>query len=248
MTAGFVGQNAFHGMSFWARGGDRSNYAFFANGAVNPMTGLTCVNVSLEGAKGGFAFVNSQVSAPIGPLHCFGLRTSEMTVLNRYPLMRLTGNGIISGDIFCDIMTLDSIDVSLHNPDISLAQCLNFHGRIKGYGRGWRNVRIVGGRVVPEWNEQYAGNVDSPAYGDDNLPCTVNLISGAASWNVSFPFDGAVTFIAAADGTTLDINGATIAMDHAQRCVVRTVMAQSAVHVMVLLPDGTEVSRDLVTG
>lgn len=245
-VGGFVGQIHFDGMTFNTED-TNGGYAFYANGATYPMTGLTCYNVSLEGAHGGFQFINSQVSTPINPIYCFGLRTSELTVVNGYKLLRLTGNGIIAGDIFCDIFTLDSIDVALHNPDITLEQSLNFHGRISGYGRGWRNVRIVGNRVIPTWNEEYAGNVSNPTYNDSNLPYTVNLFSGTASWTVDFQFDGTVTFISTADGSTLTINETTITMNNTQRCVIRTVADQTSVHVMVLRPNGTEIPVNLVT-
>lgn len=249
----FVGQNIFEGMSFKYTGNSdiaTDGYAFFANGQASnnrkPMTGLTCINVSFEFCRGGFNFVNSAVSAPMGPIHCFGLRTSELTEQNGYKILRLTGRGITVGDIFCDIMNLESVEINNHTPDISLAQCLTFHGRIKGYGRNWRQARVVGQYLVPEWNKEFADNVANPTYNNNNLPYSDNMISGNASWNITFPYDGEVSFIASQNNTTLTINNETpISMNQGEKCTVKTVIIQNkstwitTMKILVTKPDGT---------
>ena len=248
LTAGFVGQNRIIGVAFECIS-DPDNvagWAFSANGSSYPMTGLALFDVSLEGAHGGFNFSNSQVSLPINPLYCFGLRTSELTDVNGYKLFRLTGNGIIAGDIFGDIINLDSIDVALHNPNILLEQSFNFHGRLKWKGRGWQNARIVGNKIVPKFAESFAGNVDSPIYDDNNLPYTTNLISGTASWDVTFPFDGEIVFIATSANTQLTINGSVITMNNTEVVKVRTELWQNPsqpsdirTNVLITRPNGT---------
>ena len=248
LTAGFVGQNRIIGVAFECISdpGTLSGWAFSANGSSYPMTGLALFDVSLEGAHGGFNFANSQVSLPINPLYCFGLRTSELTDVNGYKLFRLTGNGIIAGDIFGDIINLDSIDVTLHNPNILYEQSFNFHGRLKWKGRGWQNARIVGNKIVPKFAESYAANVVSPVYDDNNLPYTTNLISGTASWDVTFPFDGEIVFIATSANTQLTINGSVIAMNNTEVVKVRTELWQNPsqpsdirTNVLINRPNGT---------
>ena len=248
LSVGFVGQNRIIGVVFECISDAEQvdGWAFMANGTNFPMTGLTLVDVSLEAAHGGFNFANSRVDLPITPLHCFGLRTSELSDVNKYKLLRLTGNGIFAGNIFGDIINLDSIDVSLHNPDILLEQSFSIHGRLKWKGRGWKNARIIGNKVVPEFTESVASPVSSPTYNDENLPYTTNPISGNASWEITFPFEGEILFIATADNTQLTVNDSVIPMSNAQTVKIRTTLWQNPtaindirINIIITKPNGT---------
>lgn len=254
LTAGFVGQNRIIGVAFEciSDAEQYAGWAFAANGTTYPMTGLSLFDVSLEGAHGGFNFANSRVDLPISPLYCFGLRTSELTDVNGHKLLRLTGNGVIAGDIFGDIINLDSIDVSLHNPNIKYEQSFNFHGRLKWKGQGWRNARIVGNKIVPTFVKSVGSAVSSPTYDETNLPFTTNLISGSAVWNVTFPFDGEIVFISTADATTLTINGSQQTLNNTQTVKVRTELWQNPddpsdirTNVIITRPNGTQIMATL---
>ena len=107
----WVGQVAFKNMTF-CTANENGEYAFFANGASHPLTGLSLYNVSLEGSHGGFNFVNTVAQYPIETLNCFGLRTSEMSVRDGYNVMRYTGAGVIRGVMVLDACMLSSFDFS----------------------------------------------------------------------------------------------------------------------------------------
>ena len=128
----WVGQITFMNMDFTTDNED-AGYAFFANGALHPLTGLTVYNISLEGAHGGFEFVNSMPGAPIETLNCFGLRTSEMSITNHYNIIRYTGFGVIRGKMIVDLANIENFDFSGATNNIN---CLTVEGRIK---RGDRN-------------------------------------------------------------------------------------------------------------
>ena len=126
----WVGQIVFKDFNIKTSNAD-AGYAFFANGTSHPLTGITCINISLEGAHGGFNFVNSQTSAPIETLNCFGLRTGEMNILHGYPVLRYTGGGILRGKVILDICNYDTaFDVSLAN----MKPCFTVEGRINDNG------------------------------------------------------------------------------------------------------------------
>lgn len=124
----WVGQVAFKDMNFFTSN-DNGGYAFVANGATHPLTGLSVYNVSLEGSHGGFNFVNSQNETPIETLNCFGLRTSEMSITGGYNVLRYTGGGIIRGVMILDACMLSSFDLSLAT---HMKECFIVQGRIMG--------------------------------------------------------------------------------------------------------------------
>lgn len=124
----WVGQNTFNNMKFFTDK-DSGGYAFFANGSKNPLTGLTTNNISLEGANGGFEFVNTQAQYPIETLNCFGLRTSEMSIRDKKNVMRYTGSGIIRGKMILDACDITKFDFS---GATNMRECFTVEGRIIG--------------------------------------------------------------------------------------------------------------------
>ena len=141
----WVGQVVFKNMNISTEY-ENAGYAFFANGQLHPLTGLTTYNVSLEGAHGGFQFINSQSPTPIETLNCFGLRTSEMSIRDGYNVLRYTGSGVIRGVMCLDAAMLESFVV---NEAPNFKECYIVMGRLMKettgniYGMAIGNVRKI---------------------------------------------------------------------------------------------------------
>lgn len=166
----WVGQNTFMNMDF-TTDKESAGYAFFANGAQYPLTGLTCYNISLEGSHGGFEFVNSMPGAPIETLNCFGLRTSEMSITDHYNVIRYTGFGVIRGKMFIDLANIENFDFSGATNNINM---LTVEGRIKKGDRNFTKAYFRKGNYILEDMEDmpYAEGVYTPhatVDGDGNV-------------------------------------------------------------------------------
>lgn len=124
----WVGQITFKNMTICTNN-PNGEYAFLANGASHPLTGLSVFNVSLEGSRGGFNFVNTVAQYPVETLNCFGLRTSEMSIRDGFNVMRVTGSGIVRGVMVLDACMLSTFDFS-NAPN--MRECFIVMGRLMG--------------------------------------------------------------------------------------------------------------------
>jgi len=124
------------------------------------MTGLRLYNISLEGCNGGFEILNTAPNRSFESLNAFGLRTSEMCVRDNFLLIKLTGSGVIMGNIFADLIKDTSFDTSGYNNDIC---ALLVHGRVKMTdGTVQTVVRLENSSFTPDFIKE----VISTDYGD----------------------------------------------------------------------------------
>lgn len=145
----WVGENAFYNIHMSVGNNSSAGYAFYADCSNNPMTGLRLYNISLEGCNGGFEILNTGANHSFESLNAFGLRTSEMCVRDNLPLIKLTGSGVVMGNIFADLIKDTSFDTNGYNNDIC---ALLVHGRVNmSDGTVQTEVRLKNSSFTPDF-------------------------------------------------------------------------------------------------
>lgn len=160
LTNKWVGENAFYNIHMSVGNNTSAGYAFYADCSSNPMTGLRLYNISLEGCNGGFEILNTAPNSSFETLNAFGLRTSEMCVRDNHLLIKLTGSGVVMGNIFADLIKDTSFDTTGYNNDIC---ALLVHGRINmSDGTVQTDVRLKNSSFTPDFIKE---DISTP-YGD----------------------------------------------------------------------------------
>lgn len=156
----WVGENAFYNIHMSVGNNKAAGYAFYADCSKNPMTGLRLYNISLEGCNGGFDILNTAPNRSFETLNAFGLRTSEMCVRDNKILIKLSGNGVVLGNVFCDLVKDSSFDSTGYNNDIC---ALIVHGRINmSDGSVQNEIRLKNSVFTPDFIKE----VITTEYGD----------------------------------------------------------------------------------
>lgn len=156
----WVGENAFYNIHMSVGNNIAAGYAFYADCSNNPMTGLRLYNISLEGCNGGFEILNTAPNRSFETLNAFGLRTSEMCVRDNKLLIKLSGNGVVVGNVFCDLLKGSSFDSTEYNNDIC---ALIVHGRINmADGSVQNDIKLKNGVFTPNFIKE----VITTEYGD----------------------------------------------------------------------------------
>lgn len=156
----WVGENAFYNIHMSVGNNTNAGYAFYADCSNNPMTGLRLYNISLEGCNGGFEILNTGPNHSFETLNAFGLRTSEMCVRDNLLLIKLTGSGVVIGNIFADLIKDTSFDTNGYNNDIC---ALLVHGRVNMTdGTVQTEVRLKNSSFTPNFIKE----IITTDYGD----------------------------------------------------------------------------------